>query len=160
MPNIKESLINLNKINRNYLGALDNTVPYLCVHEKFSIKRLFNGYVNNWNWKSISLDEAENIKTVCIMFISYIDIRNIKTIIMTMNKSNKPNKPIPVFGSVIGMMINNIVFLNNKYETTQFDLDLSTHDIIDIPYLNSSIEGYYIIGHFDISKCMYYCILD
>jgi hypothetical protein len=165
MSNNKRFLNRLIKVDNNYIGAVDDTVPILCKHlQGISYKNIIEGNVNNWDWISISSNEAENVKLPCIMFVKYIDlncgfINMINNMLNTQKLNHNDNKTV-VRAYTSGLMINNVLFMQDKYESKNFEFNLSTHDMIFIKHLNQKVEGYKIISSFNLANCSYYSYFD
>ena len=154
MQDFAKILKNLFKIDDNYIGAIDNTVPYFCEHSKHnSLKSVFCISNKDWYWNSISSSKAESVNPVVVMFIKHIDLNAYNLLL---------NKRKIIIGSCAGLLINNVLFLNEKYKSLNKKHEiwskLSVSDHID--YNNNSVlKNFSVRAYFNLMNCYYYCVL-
>ena len=156
MPNSKSILSGIKKITEDRLGALDGATPYLCRHAYHrSLSDILAGDVECWDWITISANEAEDLKIITIVFVNFID----QSTAYNYNTIVNSNQKTVVLASAVGLMINDYVFLNDNYKTTDFKFDLRSSDIVRFDHLNQEVSDYVVRATFDLENCSYYCRL-
>lgn len=159
MPDNGEILKRLKKIDRSYLGAIDGTDPYICEYAgKAPLSKVLKGKVSHWYWKTVSANDVERSEIICLIFIKYIDLNtSIRNIVGRMAINQQKEDREIVVASAQGLMINDVLFLNDKYRTGDGFFDLTTHDQMNIRHLGQTVEGFSIRTYFNLNYCSYYC---
>ena len=154
---------NLKLVSENYIGAVENAIPYICKHSKLtSLDIILNGSTNEWQWESVSTDEAENVDPMMIMFVKHIatNIKKNPALLSFLGVKPDKNGRYPVRASIVGILIDTTLYLKDKYKSDKLDLmQMTTHDTISIDrtLLKANLHDSYIVGRFDLRSCTYYC---
>lgn len=157
MQSFAKILKNLKRIDQSQIGAIDDTIPYLCRHsQKLPINKVFSS--NQWYWQAIPTCEIEKINLAIIMFIKHVDYDiHIHGVISAIT-----NRNVKLIGYCVGLMINKILFLNEKYNSKNFDVNeiwskLSTGGEI---YVGNNIApgSNDLFAYFNLLNCSYYCV--
>lgn len=152
----------LKKVSSDYVGAIDDCVPFLC---RFSgdgtLLDALKGTSERYTWDSISIKDGEVANPAIIMYVKHILVDdnprspwgpNIRRL-----AQNSDGHRLMLPAAIFGIQVDEILFLKNKYRTKDNSrFYFETHDEFKLERLNSSIKGCLVRGSFDLRTCSYY----
>lgn len=155
-------LNNMKRVGPEYLGAIDGCLPFLC--KCVGVSKLSDIFLEEndykYDWKSISMAEAENIKIAVIMYIKRIHIDDYMYSSLNFFKGFGSDSVFSLRAHICGIGIQDIIFLKDKYNTIEGEIDdLKVSDHYEINNYGC-IEGIDVEGSFNIRNCMYYHLLE
>lgn len=156
--------MNLKKISKNELGALENTTPLFGRNEKgASLKQLLLGRTLSPFWVSVSYDEmCDPNYSAVVLFADYINMANFITKPRAVHISNSihvAKKKFSVTASIVGVYMDGYVFLRDRYPIENFECnEMETVDTLK--NRTGVYENCFIRGFFDVTMCSYYCNFD
>lgn len=151
MPNEFPLLLRkLTRISREELGALDASLKLLGKYDGSEpLSLIISGGVKHWWWRSATKDECLTPNYFAItLFVSHAG---------SCGALNPTNEKLLQSSSITGLMIGNIIFLKDRYKTTQFDFKLTTEDDHTFKY-GQHVYQVGFRGIFDLRTCSYYYV--
>ena len=149
----------LKRVSKDYLGAVDGCTPFIGKYSgpKKLAKALTDEDTSEWMWKSLSASEAEYADPLVIFFAKHEKLYHQNVPSAALYKLTGRVFRDRVVVAIYGVLINNILFMQDKYKTENFNFDFSTDDEVEIKHLNAVVKDCYVAGYFNLQICSYYC---